>query len=248
MIGVGFLAVLALSAMVASAAQAVTAPDWTIGGTRLVAGKTHNLAARIKTEFILKTPAEGSEIICTGLAITSGVLLGSNAGEPGTDNEITDFTGCSVTGLGGNCKVEGGAITTKPLKSELVEDATGKKLETLFEPAKGVEFVKVKFEGSECKTKETAVTGQVVAENTTDTATEGNIELGQTPSEATSFNLRFPSTPITEVVKYKAGVATLTDVEEQEAFTDPSIQTGVSLTLLANTKFVAEYSNWSALP
>jgi len=248
MIGVGFLAVFAFSAVMAAGAQATTAPYWTIGGTRLVAGKTHNLAARIKTSFVLATPAVGVTISCTKLAITNGVLLGSSGNEPGTDNEITDFTGCTVTGNGSPCEVENSSITTNPLKSELVFDSTGKKLETLFEPSKGVTFVTVKFLGSGCTSKSTAVTGQVVAENTTDTSSEGNIELGQTPTQATSFNLRFPEVTIKEITRIKNGVAEKVEVEQQEAFTNPSVQTGVSLTLLANTKFEAEYSSWSALP
>lgn len=249
-IGLALVVVFALSAMVASAAQAVTAPFFTVGGTRLVAGKTHNIDARAAGSFVLTTPALGVTITCTSLNVLKGVLLGSNAGQPGKDNEINVFSGCTVTGAGANCKVVQ-PIETKPLVSELVEiDGTKEALGEEFKPASGTEFVGLKFEGSECLIKETPVTGQVVAQIVTDNTAEEAIELGQTAKQATSWKLKFPEPAITKILLINTkGESQTVTVETFEALGFASTLTGTALTLLANTKFEPERTaTWSPLP
>jgi len=139
LIGVALLAVFALSVVVASVAQAEEAPFWSIEGTRLAAGKTHFITAKVYKEkdggtLTLTTPELGTVITCTGLSfpLKTGVILGSSAETPGTDNEVARFSGCTVSGNGEKCNVEEnkekGIITTKPIKSELVENAESGKV------------------------------------------------------------------------------------------------------------------------
>jgi hypothetical protein len=251
LIGVALLAVLALGAMVAATAQAEPAPYFTVNGTRLVAGKTHNVTGRAIASFILHTPEQGVTIECSNLGVEKGVLLGSNEGEPGKDNEITTFSGCTVAGNGSPCSVVE-PIKTNQLVSELVENvvsgAGGKQLLEEYLPASGAEFVKIKFTGTGCTVSETAVSGQVVGEPRLDNASEGKIELGQTPEQNTSWKLVFPATPIKEVWLIDGGVGKVVKIKALTAFSDSSTLTGTALTLLANTKFEPEYALWSPLP
>jgi opacity protein-like surface antigen len=259
MIGVALLAVIALSAVMASMAQAEEAPYFTIGGTRLVAGKTHNIDSRAVKTFTLTNSLGNPVIKCTGLGTEEAVLLGSNAGNPGKDNEISVFTGCTMTGNGAACKLaktEKGEVTTtiktEPTKSEQVENVeaghVGKKLlEEFFPASKANGFVKLFFTG-ECTVFATTVSGQTVAEVVLDNASEGSVELGQTPQQRTSWLLRFPAAPITEVWLISGGVGKAVETV-QTAFGTNSIQEGTALVLLAGTKFQPEPTAlWSPLP
>jgi hypothetical protein len=111
------LAPITLIALVALAlattAQAETAPSFTIGGTRLIAGRTHNFDARqlpgAENDLELEFAELGVKIDCTGLGSIEGVLLGSNPGNPGKGNEITTFSGCKLTAGNGfpSCSLRG---------------------------------------------------------------------------------------------------------------------------------------------
>jgi len=257
-IGVALLAVFALGAVVASAAQAETAPSFTIGGARLEAGKTHNFDARqlpgAENNFELETPELGNKIACTGLGTIEGVLLGSSAGNPGKDNEITTFSGCKLTAGNGapNCElasVSHGAktetLTTNPLKSEQVENVEGGKvgkklLEEFFPASASAGFITLNFTGK-CTTFQGIVSGQTVAESVLDNAGQGSVELGQTPQERTSWIIRFPKAAITEVWLISGTGGHVAKTEQTLAgFT--SIQHGVALVLLASTKYASEPS------
>jgi len=262
LIGVALLAVLALGAVVTSGAQAESAPFFSIGGTRLAAGKTHNILAHAIKTFELTTPANGSNIKCTKLTVEKGVLLGSEPGTQGKVDQISKFEGCTLAEGNGlpNCHLaatEGGeststTITTNPLHGELVENVEsghgGKKLEELYTPATGKQFVTIFFGGTGCTVKATTVTGSTAAEIVTDPG-EANIELPGPTAEATSFITRFPSTvAIKEVWLVSGGTGKIVEVE-QVAFSDPSIQKGIALVLLANSKFEDEpTAKWSPLP
>jgi hypothetical protein len=260
MIGVAVLAVMALGAVVASGAQAESAPFFSIGGSRLVAGKTHNFEAHAIKQFELITPANESNITCTALHVEDGVLLGSEAGTQGKVDQVSKFEGCKLERGNGapNCHIaptEGSeetqkTITTAALHGELVENVeaskAGKKLEELFTPASGSIFVRIFFGGTGCTVKATTVTGSTAAEIVTDPS-EANIELPGPTAESTSFIVRFPATPITSVWLVSGGTGKIVKVG-QEAFTNPSEQFGTALVLLANTKFESERINWSPLP
>ncbi len=237
------LTVCALGTVVASAAQAEGAPFWTIGGTRLVAGQTRNIVVTSLSTFILKTPAAGISIECTKTKSNVGVLLGSNAGEPGKNDEVFEFSGCSVTGNGGKC-ASPNPIITNPLQSEMVENVeeghVGKKLLIEFFPASGNNFVTLKFSG-ECKVKETKVTGKEVTEVLTADVGEEPVELGQPAKQAKSWFLEFPEPPVGEVWLIKAGVGQAVETG-LTAFGDASHGEGL---LLVELEGGAE---WSPLP
>jgi hypothetical protein len=117
--------VFALGAFTAAAAQAVEAPRWSIGGKTLVAGETHFITAKIyttkaATRFTLAAPT--ATVSCLAVRLKEGSLVGSNAGNGGTNTEVIEFFGnCTVEGLGiTKCKVNE-PIVTNPVKSELVE-------------------------------------------------------------------------------------------------------------------------------
>jgi len=260
LIGVALLAVLALGAVVTSGAQAESAPFFSIGGTRLAAGKTHNIAAHGIKTFELETPANASDIACTKLTVEKGVLLGSEPGTQGKVDQTSKFEGCTLAEGNGlpNCHLaatEGGSetsttITTNPLHGELVENVEsgkgGKKLEELYTPATGKQFVTIFFGGTGCTVKATTVTGQTAAEIVTDPG-EANIELPGPTAEATSFITRFPKAAIKEVWLVSGGTGKIVEVE-QVAFSNTSIQKGTALVLLANSAGTPENAKWSPLP
>jgi hypothetical protein len=261
LIGVALVAVLALGAMVASSAQAISpAPFFSIGGTRLAAGQTHNVTGRVfKTNvFVLHTPELGVEIECKAFTVEKGVLLGSAEGSPGRDNEIVKFSGCALIAGNGfpECELANEAseptttLKTNQLISELVENVSGGGGgKQLYEEFFGVtaNFITLHFRGAKCIIPEAAVSGQVVAENLTDNAAEEKIELGQTAKEATSWLLKFPTTSIKEVWLISGGVGKIVKTK-LTVDGDTSTQTGVALVLLANSNFVPEFVNWSPLP
>jgi len=266
LIGVALLALFAFGGA-ASAAQAETAPSFTIGGTRLIAGRTHNFDARQfgAHNFILSVPGLSLKVECTGLSTEEGVLLGSNPGKPGRDNEIVVFSGCKLKEGNGapNCElttVSHGAVgtttlKTNPLVSEQVETVesghVGKQLleELLPAPAFSPQFIVLNFGGTGCTLFQGAVQGSVAAENLLDNTSEGKIELGQAPQERTSWLLRFPETPITEVWLISGEGAGKGQEDKLESFGTSAIVSGVALVLLVSTKRALEPNAlWSPLP
>jgi len=265
LIGVALLAVFALGVVVASSAQAETAPSWTVGGARLEAGKTHNIDSRLYKEnfFKLTNSTRSTEITCKALGTEKAVLLGSNPGLPGTDDEITVFSQCElVKGNGAPaCELSNATgqerssvIATEPTKSEQVENVVenskaGSQLLEEFYPANPANgFVDIHFRGSGCTADEDTVSGQTVAEVVLDNTSEGKVELGQAPQERTSWLLRFPSTPISRVwlISGTGGHVALT---KQVSFGAQGVQLGTALVLLANTKGEPEPNGlWSPLP
>ena len=248
LLGPTLLAVMASSAIVASVAQATSAPYWAINGTRLAEGKTHFIQAKATTTLEFDIAAAGIIMKCTALKLKEGVLLGSSESNPGTDDEVVVFTGCSVTGNGSSCAVEGGTITTNALKSELVEAPNGKQLLTEFFPAKGAALVTIKFTGI-CTVTSTAVTGQLAAEGLG--VNEEVLELGQAPKQGAFGYIKFPATPIRKVILVKAGVAKEEILEELTFFSDPAALLATVLVALTSSNGGAIETGgpyWSALP
>jgi hypothetical protein len=254
----GLLAAFALAAVAAPSTQAVSAPYWNINGTRLVAGRTHNYDVRGYPghTFALESK-DGIQIDCLA-EIDSGVLLGSNPGEAGKDEETATFTDCMAAGNGEPCGLanEKGeptlTLSTLPLKSKLVENVeggvNGKRLLEVLLPATGNAFARLHFVGEACFVKEIEITGQTASEVLLDRAGEEKVELGQTQQQSSSWLIRFPTTPIRSVWLVLNGVekVTTTGLSSTEA---EWLVTGVALMLLANTKFAPEFDAlWSPLP
>jgi len=261
---VGLLAVLALGVVGASVAQAETAPFFNVGGARLVAGKTHNLDAKVFNgkSFTLTNSIQSVVITCKALGTEKAVLLGSNAGLPGKDNEITVFSGCKLESGNGapECELanEAGTEPSSVIKTfattseqvETVENSkVGKQLLEEFRPTNpAAGFVDLHFLGSKCTVTETIVSGSTVAEDVTDNGKEETINLGGAATEGTSWLLRFPSTGIKQVWLISSAGGKIQKTG-QISFGSESVQTGTSLVLLASTKFTPEPTAlWSPLP
>jgi hypothetical protein len=237
---------------------------WSVGGTRLAAGKTHFISTKIFKEgekgheLKFETPSLGVTVSCTGLSFPfeTGVILGSNTEEPGPNNEVAHFTGCTVEGNGTKCGVENKEITTKPIKSELVENvegkAAGKALLVEFSPLSGEAFAELKFKeetGGKCTIKTTKVTGSTAAEVLNEK--EEAVKIPNTLQEGTSWLTRFPTTGVKEVWLVKAGVGKVVEVG-LTAFGSATREVGTALVLLAKVTGATLESEattkWSPLP
>jgi hypothetical protein len=254
------LAVFAFGAISAAAAQAEEAPFWTVPAKegssetkRLAVNETRFITAKSYNATSLK--GLGVTVTCPTVELKEGVLLGSNAGEPGKNDEIVEFKGgCTQTGNGESCKVVE-PITTVHVKSELVENvesaAVGKKLLTEFFPETGAKFAGVKFTGTCTVTPEIAVEGKVAAEVRGDPNKPPElgeiVELPNRGKVAKSWLLNFPATPIKEVWLIKAGTGKVEKVGLSVA-TEPLTFSGAILVLLANSKRETVEENWSPLP
>jgi hypothetical protein len=248
---VALLAVFALGAVAASAAQAEEAPYWTVGGTRLEKGQTRFITAKAVTSFVL-TSSEVA-ITCTATEVLPhGVLLGSEPGEPGTNDEIVTFKTCSVTGngSGSECNKVTEPINTTNLKSELVLDKTKAKLLVLFQPNSGSTLATLTFPKG-CKVESTKVTGSVNAE-VVNQKTEAPVETTSTKEQAESWWLRFPAAQPVHVWLIKGGKGEEIETKPLEAFGGPVTLSGTALVLLAelNSKneLISTKELWSPLP
>jgi len=258
---VALLGVFAFSAVAATAAEAEEAPFWSIGGTRLAAGETHYITAKVynvtgSTSGFTLTAGTNS-IHCESIRLKEGVLLGSAASNPGTNDEVIEFFGtCRQTGNGPETCRPAEPIVTKNVKSELVESEKGEKgsLLTEFKPETGSTFVTIHFEGTGCILTETAVTGSVAGKVLTDPNNGTLGELVSLPNgkkEAKSWLLNFPTTPVTSVWLIKGGTGETTSIK-LTAFSETATLSGTALILLAKKnssgEIVSEEINWSPLP
>jgi hypothetical protein len=217
--GVVLLAVFAFSAIAATAAQAEEAPYWSIEGTRLVAGKTAEITAKAVTNQTLT--AGPVTITCTGLELQKGaVLLGSNAGEPGKNDETIQYTGCTQTGGGTPCKIilkaggEEGKITTEPLTSELAYAENKKSLVVVFAPASKKKLAVIHFEGTGCTVTEAPVDGVAVAGVYTDATPPVLLELPNAVTQAKSWILKIINKATTNIWLIKGGTGAAVATEE----------------------------------
>ncbi len=254
---VALLGVFAFGAVAAAAAQAEEAPFWSIGGTRLAEGKTHYITAKVynvtgNTEGFTLKAETGQVVHCPTIKLGQGVLLGSNAGNPGTNDETIEFSGgCTIENVGTGCTKVQEPIVTNPVKSELVESekSTTAALLVEFFTTTGP-FVTLHFEGTGCKVTETTVSGKVAAEVREDpnNGTLGAVvKLPNEKKEAKSWLLNFPTTAIKHVWLIKNEIGEETKIE-LTSFSEKSTLTGTALILLANAKKETEETLWSPLP
>ncbi len=250
----------AFSAVAAAAAQAEEAPFWSITGTRLEEGKTHYITAKVynvtgqAAGFTLRA-STGQTVVCPFIRLKEGVLLGSKAGNPGTNDEVIEFFGetsnpCTVANNGTGCKIKE-PIVTNPIKSELVESdkSTTAALLVEFFTASGP-FGELVFEGAGCVLKETAVSGKFAGEVREDpnNGTLGAVvKLPNEKKEAKSWLLNFPKEAIHHVWLIKGGLGEETKIELVSGG-ETSTLSGTALILLANAKKETEETLWSPLP
>jgi hypothetical protein len=140
--------------------------------------ETLGITAKATTTQKLVDSSAKITIACSGLKLASGANL--KGGEPGTDEETIEYSGCEVEGSP-KCEINkekaGSAkITTKGLTSRLVfrtkagaEKETAEETATLFKPASGTEFAALELKeesGGTCPSKGTIVVrGEVLLEN-----------------------------------------------------------------------------------
>ena len=164
--GLAVLAMVALSAATAAAAQATEGPYYSVSGKRLPAGETKEVKVKAVGNFVLRTPAAGTVVTCTGMLVGPGATTyGFSGANPGTSKGVVEFSGCTVTGNGEKCGVEHEEIKTNTIKGILgysSESRTGPLL-VLFEPSSGTNFVTVKFTGT-CTIASSPATGSVIGE------------------------------------------------------------------------------------
>jgi hypothetical protein len=195
-----FVAVLALGAVAATAAQATEGPFWKVQGSRLTTGETLTIEGAIAKEYVLKFNPLVGEIKCTSQKLEKAKLRGSAGANPGTALATVVFEGCTAAGNGEGCKVEAGKIKTVQLTETLAREnhvpVKGEKLLALFEAQGGV-WTNVKWEGTQCKIKELAVEGSLAAE-----VWEGGekpVKLEETETEAEKGFVSFPTVAIKKV-------------------------------------------------
>ncbi len=261
---VALLGVFAFGAVAAAAAQAEEAPFWSREGTRLAKGETHYITAK-KYSKVFTLFTAGVAVTCEDIRLKEGVLLGSNAGEPGASNEVIEFfENCIVTGEVDDKKIEKckvtQPITTANVKSELVETVekgapTGSLL-TEFFPEKGAKFTTLKFTvetGGFCP-PETAVEGSVAGQVRVDPNKPPELgELVSLPNgkkEAKSWLLAFLFA-IKKAWLIKGGEGKEVELG-LKAFSEEATLEGTALALLAKKNssggFESEEVNWSPLP
>jgi hypothetical protein len=241
---VALLMVFAFGAIVASAAEAVTAPFWTVEESgvkkRLFKNETREITVRsyegTKTPIVLEAELKGGKIPieCHLASVAKGSFLaGSNVGEPGSSEEVAEFKDCKV-GIP-LCTVTE-PITTNKIRNELVESATEPKTFLVeFKPATGTTFVTLHFTGSGCPSS-TEVTGSVVGSLYTDEEVTGATpELVVTTNTKLlpSWLIKFPDEP-EHILLWNNGVSELVSPGELKAFENKAKLTGTVLVLLAN--------------
>jgi hypothetical protein len=160
-LGLCLAALFAMSGLVAAQASAIEFA-WHVNGSKLAAGEK-TLTSKALGAQVLKTSVAGIkvEIKCTEVSTAGAKIIG---GIPGTSTETVEYKGCTVAKPAG-CSIKGGAITTNPLKDEIVEGvgtSAGKAL-VLFAPVTGKVFAEPKLEGG-FLCLSLAVEGSVLAE------------------------------------------------------------------------------------
>jgi hypothetical protein len=235
------MAVLLLGVVAAQSAQASPGAYWSIQGSRLKKGQTHFITAKILNQgtagatFVLTA---GSNVItCKALSTPNGVLLGSEEGEEGTNNEILKFTECTA---------KAGTETCTAVNSP------GEPNQTFTPENKEFEFVTIDLAGGATCTALSGglVTGQVVAQVLTDETTPLVVELGVVRAAATSWLLKVPNPQPSHLwlVVNGTGVESA-KLEGLELAGVKATQEGTALILLANTKRETEPNTlWSPLP
>ena len=207
------LAVVALSAVAAGAAQAATeGPFYKIAGTRLAKGQSKEVTLKANpnkeySKLTLKAAGVlGWLIQCKTQAFGAGAkLLGSTGASSGSGEVRLELSGCTVVERGNTCnKTVEEPIKTEPLSAQLVYTGAGRtgKLAVDFKPVKLQKFGEIRFPGTEeCGTQEDELLGELVAELYSGGAP---VEVGKEPAEGKALELHFPWVQPKEVWSRKA--------------------------------------------
>jgi hypothetical protein len=189
------LAVLAFSAVAASAAQAAAeGPFYKITGARLASGASKEVKGKTrKGEFFIGGNG-APEMWCSTAAFASGAkLLGSTGANFGSGEVTLEMSGCIIPAYHGCVVGEKGSFKTNPLKLELAypEDARKGPIQAvLAETKKG--FLNVKLTGGEaCDYLEQLKLDGSVATEVKVGKLEELDEVGKEPVAAKTLELNF---------------------------------------------------------
>jgi hypothetical protein len=206
---IALVAVFALGALATTAAQAAEGPFYKVAGVRLKAGEKSSLQAKASKNYQIWAWGGSINFDCKQQKLAKGaVVVGSTGANPGTSQEIIEFSECRVEGDGYACGLEGGKLTTTEVSQELAyetKERTGKIL-VLFKPVSklpGAYFVKpFHLVGQECKVKEMFFEGSVAAE-----LWNGGkaVEVGKEPVEGLTSEVNFPEPTIKSLWVEKEG-------------------------------------------
>lgn len=207
---VAMLAVLALSAVVASAAQAAEGPFFKVAGARLKEGESKELTGKLSShEVVISFP--GSDISCTTMDFAAGAkIAGSTGANFGFGEGVLELSKCVGEGpLTAGCEVTG--FKSKPLKEELAFLSSERSGElgvdftpVSTKPASG-DFGEIKLVGT-CSIKSIKLEGSIVAD-------VGKDEVGKEPAEAKGLLLKLPTVGIRKAWLEKSG--SLTEVRPE---------------------------------
>jgi hypothetical protein len=154
LVGLCLVAVFAMGAFAATSAMAAPEHIYKVEGTKLEAGKTQEITSKAKTEFTLKGEEEilgvkvKSVTKCKKLKLNAGdkpVIVGGTPGK--SEKEDIEFEECSATVGGSKCSsvtVES-ALANNELVTIVLPAGKAGKEGTLFTPASGKVFTKIKF-------------------------------------------------------------------------------------------------------
>jgi hypothetical protein len=165
------VASLSAVALLASSAAAKIAFEWKVSGKALAAGEERTFTSSAGTRFNLSGSVGGvNALILIGkLKVAPGAKI--FGGKPGTNEETVEFENVTAD-KPSNCEVESlpnpvsGKITTKLLKTEIVEGQTSREPLIFFNPKVGAVFAELRFLGVSCilKNQEVNVNGNILAE------------------------------------------------------------------------------------
>jgi hypothetical protein len=201
---VAMLAVFALGAVMAGAAEALEAPHWNFAGKRLGVGETKEVTSGSSPVNI----SFGDLSTKCSMALSPGVkVLGSSAGNPGLGEFTMELSKC--TEMLNKCKIEHQPIKSEPLVGELVqieEKGFEGPLALWIKPASKVGhplFMKLELgacvDGSPLNLYG-ALAAKVVYEGWKP------VEIGKEPAESKTVGLVFPHTQISAVEPVSGGV------------------------------------------
>src|SRR5580700_10316438 len=193
------VAMLALSAVVASAAQAAEGPFFKVAGARLKEGESKELTGKLSShEVVISFP--GSDISCTTMDFAAGAkIAGSTGANFGFGEGVLELSKCVGEGpLTAGCEVTG--FKSKPLKEELAFLSSERSGEL------GVDFTPVSTKPASGDFGEIKLVGSIVAD-------VGKDEVGKEPAEAKGLLLKLPTVGIRKAWLEKSG--SLTEVRPE---------------------------------
>jgi hypothetical protein len=210
------LAVLALSAVVASAAQASAEGPFLKDGTaRLLEGKSVEVkAVGGSGTHTLALPQLGITVTCSSQKLVSGAKLTGSTGANFSGGEATlEFSGCSVSGDGTSCTISEGKIKTEPLKLELayMDSTRTGHIAVVLKPVAEESFATVKSKN--CKIELGTLEGSLVDEVEVGYSL---VNVGSEPAATKTLELTSPAVTVNDVWLEKAGSLTKTRVRVLE--------------------------------